>query len=356
MDNPRQPTNPTNPTNPPASPEAPGNPAATTPPAPPPGAPPEETTDHLRHVMEEQVASVDSPQAAEAVVQRLEQLTPDTTEQEQGERTAASHVPAAASVTEAAQKAPSAPDATAAVFVKAAEQVTAPTPEAPAVLEAAQQVLVERPEPEPPEVVRGRNLLKEAILHRMGPLQALDTRLYLALNGFPHAPWSDRLANLITVWTTGGWIWIAGVCLGRLAGFDHSRRALPELIPSLLIATWIAEHPVKSIFRRQRPFADIVRALVVGKRPGSWSFPSGHTASSFAGAWVLSKIWRRQAPLFFALASTVGFSRIYVGAHYPGDVLSGALIGMFLAEIVHRPVRLLVRWCRVLFPILDALG
>ena len=38
---------------------------------------------------------------------------------------------------------------------------------------------------------------------------------------------------------------------------------------------------------------DIVRALVVGKKPGSWSFPSGHTAASFAGAFMVSKIWPR---------------------------------------------------------------
>ena len=84
-----------------------------------------------------------------------------------------------------------------------------------------------------------------------------------------------------------------------------------------------------------------MRALVVGKKPGSWSFPSGHTASSFAAAWVLSKRWPRQSPLFFALAALVGTSRTYVGAHYPGDVVSGAGAGMLLSEATYRLNRLL---------------
>ncbi|HET6319948.1 MAG TPA: phosphatase PAP2 family protein, partial [Chloroflexota bacterium] len=102
---------------------------------------------------------------------------------------------------------------------------------------------------------------------------------------------------------------------------------------------WIVEYPIKAYFRRRRPFVEIVRALVIGKKPGSWSFPSGHTAASFASAWVLSTVWPRRAPAFFSLAATVGLSRIYVGAHYPGDVTSGALAGLVLADLIRRAVR-----------------
>jgi undecaprenyl-diphosphatase len=89
---------------------------------------------------------------------------------------------------------------------------------------------------------------------------------------------------------------------------------------------------------------EIVQALVIGKKPGSWSFPSGHTASSFASAWVLSTVWPKRAPVFLGLAGAVGLSRIYVGAHYPGDVMSGAMCGLTLAELIRR---LVIRFWRI---------
>jgi undecaprenyl-diphosphatase len=195
-------------------------------------------------------------------------------------------------------------------------------------------------------VARGRTLLKDAVLRRMGPVQRLDARIYLAVNGIPHAPWSDRLANGLTVWTTGGWIWCGAVLLARLAGVPRARGAFWDMVPSVAAATWVVEHPVKALFRRRRPFVDVVRALVVGKKPGSWSFPSGHTAASFASAWIVSKSWPRRSPLFFGLAALVGCSRIYVGAHYPGDVVVGAWAGMALAEVANRLTRLLLRRVR----------
>jgi undecaprenyl-diphosphatase len=115
--------------------------------------------------------------------------------------------------------------------------------------------------------------------------------------------------------------------------------ALTRLLPSVVIATWIVEYPIKAFFRRRRPFARIVEALVIGKKPGSWSFPSGHTASSFASAWILASVWPKRAPVFFTLAGMVGFSRIYLGAHYPGDVASGALAGTVLSEVVRRLIK-----------------
>jgi undecaprenyl-diphosphatase len=171
----------------------------------------------------------------------------------------------------------------------------------------------------------------------------MDARLFLAVNDLPHPAWANVLADGITLVTTGGWIWLIGLALARILGVSGSRRAFRLAAPSIIGATSAVEWPIKALFRRRRPFIDIVRALVIGRRPDGWSFPSGHTAAAFSGAWVLSTAWPRKAPIFFALASCVGFSRIYVGAHYPGDVFSGAALGMLIAEAIRRPVKRFVR-------------
>jgi undecaprenyl-diphosphatase len=67
--------------------------------------------------------------------------------------------------------------------------------------------------------------------------------------------------------------------------------------------------------------------VLVGVPRGS-SFPSGHTSTSFACATVLSFFVPRAAPAFYLLALAIGFSRIYVGVHWPLDVLGGAVLGL----------------------------
>jgi undecaprenyl-diphosphatase len=291
----------------------------------------------IERVIEESLQRVDTPEAARKVVERVEHLAGSRTEEQLAQAAAGTSAPPAAVVEQAGASA--APDkAVASVLASAAAEAVAPTPAAPRVLDAAQQAL--RPDtPVSPGAQRGRQLLKEAVLRRMGPVQAVDARIYLAINGAPHPGWLDSLAYAVAIITIGGWVWVVGALVAYLFRVPRGWQAVMRLLPCAVGATWVVEYPIKSYFRRRRPFVEIVRALVIGKRPGSWSFPSGHTASSFASAWVLSTVWPSRAPLFFSLAGIVGFSRVYVGAHYPGDVASGALCGITLSETIRRLVR-----------------
>jgi undecaprenyl-diphosphatase len=302
----------------------------------------------VERVLEEGLERIDTPQVARAVVARVERLSAGSTEEERGraaaEQTRARRDQASAAATTieraAAAARPEAPaQAVATVLDTVAAQSVAPSQAAEPVVEAAQKTLTPGT-PVSPRARRGRRLLKEAALQRMGPLNALDARIYLAVNEVPHPGVLDSLAWALALVTTGGWIWVIGTLLAYLLRAPRSWSAVKHLLPSVVIATWLIEYPVKAFFRRRRPFSQIVQALVIGKKPGSWSFPSGHTGASFASAWILSLVWPRLAPVFFALAGTVGFSRIYVGAHYPGDVLSGALLGMLFSETVRRAIRL----------------
>jgi membrane-associated phospholipid phosphatase len=295
----------------------------------------------VERVLEQGLERVETPEAAKAVVARCERLTAGQTEAQRGATAAKPTVAptdqaaAAATTIERAAERPVDEHAVADVLTEAAAQSVAPTAAATPVVEAAQKTLPPSA-PVSPAAKRGRQLLKDAVLRRMDPLHALDARIYLAVNDAPHPGMIDSVFWVLALVTTGGWIWAIGTLLAYLVRVQGSWAALKTLLPSVVIATWLVEYPIKAFFRRRRPFAQIVEALVIGKKPGSWSFPSGHTASSFASAWILSRVWPGRSPFFFGLASLVGFSRVYLGAHYPGDVASGALLGMLLSEAVRR--------------------
>ncbi|HEY3544329.1 MAG TPA: phosphatase PAP2 family protein [Gaiellaceae bacterium] len=68
--------------------------------------------------------------------------------------------------------------------------------------------------------------------------------------------------------------------------------------------------------------------------PHSHSFPSGHTATAFAGATLLSAFVPRAAPAFYLLAAAIAYSRLYVGVHFPLDVVGGVVIGLVTALLL----------------------
>jgi undecaprenyl-diphosphatase len=82
---------------------------------------------------------------------------------------------------------------------------------------------------------------------------------------------------------------------------------------------------------------DFPKALV--SIPASHSFPSGHSATAFAGATALSFFVPRAAPGFVVLAAAIAYSRLYVGVHYPLDVLAGAAIGVATSLLLRAAVR-----------------
>lgn len=186
---------------------------------------------------------------------------------------------------------------------------------------------------------RQRKYLRRALLKRLKPLDALDANLFLAINHLPHTRWLNRFFYTMTFIFTGGAAWYA--LMGVIAWWRPRLgwRIVQESALPLGLAIWLVEHPIKRYFRRHRPFITIVQAIVIGKKPGSWSFPSGHSATAFAGAWLLSNYFPRQRGLLYTVASLVAFSRIYLGDHYPGDVVSGSTLGVVFAMLLRR-----LRW------------
>jgi membrane-associated phospholipid phosphatase len=87
---------------------------------------------------------------------------------------------------------------------------------------------------------------------------------------------------------------------------------------------------IKALSERKRPFLTIINARVIGWRETGESFPSGHTSQTFFLTTLIVLCFSLGVGVnitLYAIAILVGFTRIYVGAHYPRDVLGGAILG-----------------------------
>ncbi|HSS94791.1 MAG TPA: phosphatase PAP2 family protein [Candidatus Dormibacteraeota bacterium] len=169
--------------------------------------------------------------------------------------------------------------------------------------------------------------------------KSIDRRLFDAIHGLPHTSYSDRYISLLSDLGEGaGWV-VAGIGLAWLGGPKGRRAGIATSLASLG-TTYVVQRLVKPIFRRRRPFVNR-EVSVVGIRTADASFPSGHTASSFAAATALSAFYPNAVPLVFTLATLIGASRVHLGHHFPSDVTAGALIGIgtgtFTAWLLKRP-------------------
>jgi undecaprenyl-diphosphatase len=112
----------------------------------------------------------------------------------------------------------------------------------------------------------------------------------------------------------------------------------PWLLTNVVLAVLAAELAAdvgKYFVHRHRPFEH-----QIGPSVRTHSFPSGHSATSFAAATVLAGYAPRYRVLFYTLACLIAFSRLYNGVHYPSDVVAGALLGAAIALLLRGGARL----------------
>jgi len=129
----------------------------------------------------------------------------------------------------------------------------------------------------------------------------------------------------------GSW---AGVWLAIALAIAVARRrpSVFLLVATTALSTRLVTSLVKHFVQRDRPPAVVLDPKPLLEVPTTSSFPSGHTSTSFACAYVISRLAPRLTVPVYVLAALIGFSRIYVGVHYPLDVLAGAALGLLVAR------------------------
>jgi membrane-associated phospholipid phosphatase len=106
----------------------------------------------------------------------------------------------------------------------------------------------------------------------------------------------------------------------------------------------VAAYALKQAIGRDRPSAVYAQPEPLVHAPHDHSFPSGHAATSFACATTLTFVAPRFAPALFALAAAIALSRVYVGVHYPLDVVGGAALGVVVAVLLRAFWFRALRW------------
>ena len=141
-------------------------------------------------------------------------------------------------------------------------------------------------------------------------------------------PFGDFVMLLISKLGNGGIIWL--VLSGLLCVFPKYRKAGVTMLTALALDVLLCNVMLKPLVGRMRPFTVNTGMELLITAPKDFSFPSGHTAASFAAAFALlfvkNKLWIPS----MILASLIAFSRLYLYVHYPTDVLAGILLGLIV--------------------------
>lgn len=161
-------------------------------------------------------------------------------------------------------------------------------------------------------------------------LTDIDNAILHAIHDAFQSPAMDTAMTFVTSLGDMAFVWF--VAAGLLLCKKEYRFYGGIVIIAIMCAYLVGELGLKNIIGRDRPFlADPTLATQLIALPESFSFPSGHTGSSFAAATALCFLpmrhaWYKAIPL--AGAACVAFSRLYLGVHYPTDVLAGMALGI----------------------------
>jgi membrane-associated phospholipid phosphatase len=155
-----------------------------------------------------------------------------------------------------------------------------------------------------------------------GKLNLLDERLLRIARTRGHTPRADRAVARFSKLGEHAGVWLAIGVLG--AALDAERRSEWGRATATVAGMYGLNTAIKLLVGRRRP--DLPGLPPLTGTPTALSFPSAHASTSFAGARLYAQLGLPIVPLY-ALATGLSLSRLYLGVHYPSDVLTGATLG-----------------------------
>lgn len=164
----------------------------------------------------------------------------------------------------------------------------------------------------------------------IGFLLQLDNQLFIFISRLPHNFITDSFFAFFSGIGTGGIVWFLVITALFIREEIKDKVGFYALILAIITSFIIVENGFKNIIARPRPQSSILQMETIGDIGNSFSFPSGHATLAFAAAYILAVHHKKWARWYYFLASLIAFSRIYLGRHYPSDVIIGAILGVLI--------------------------
>lgn len=162
-------------------------------------------------------------------------------------------------------------------------------------------------------------------------IENIDLAILNFIQSFLTCPVMDAVMKFITHLGDEGIIWIIIAIILLIP--KKTRKTGATVGVALILGLVLGNLVIKNIFGRMRPYTlenAVVKMPIIGEQ-SEFSFPSGHTRSSFEAAFVLLWADKRMGIPAMILAALIAFSRLYVYVHFPSDIIGGILLGLFNA-------------------------
>ncbi len=163
-------------------------------------------------------------------------------------------------------------------------------------------------------------------------LGMVDISVFRFINKAMANPVFDKLMPILTRLGTGEIILYVAIIIIIFA--RRERKFSGVLLLAGLTVTYYVVDNMKNAFAVPRPFISLADVRMLVTKASGYSFPSGHSVTAFMAAAIASRCFRSGAAIWMALAVIVAFSRVYIGVHYPSDVIFGALIGLIIGYAI----------------------